>query len=243
MAEGCVLAVESSAPDGGGAALLRDNSQILYEALLHEGIRGGQGIAPAVQECLQESKKLALPLLGLAVDIGPGSYTGLRVGVIFTKAFAFGRNLPLCGIHSLDAIAWQERLCAKVMVVITEARKNELYVAVYDCTDTSASRRKEIQALSPEEIIPLIAELPAGAMVIGSGLKQLEQDKLIAAAPQVRLGEPLRAPSPRAIAELGLRSLMKNPQGEPVQELQPVYPRRKDVSMPILGEAVEKYDE
>lgn len=80
------------------------------------------------------------------VGMGPGPFTGLRTGIVFARAFAFARELPLKGICSLDAIAFSIKL--PEFIVATDARRKELYWAKYE----NGQRVGQPQVTSPNEI-------------------------------------------------------------------------------------------
>ena len=98
-----VLAIESAGRKG-GIALLTDG-EVTSELTLEEGLRHGRDLAPAVQSMLNDHDLRPSALDAVAVDIGPGSYTGLRVGLAFAKTFCRVLRLTLIGVPSLDALA------------------------------------------------------------------------------------------------------------------------------------------
>ena len=121
----------------------------------------------------------------LACGIGPGSFTGLRVGLASIKALAFARKLPIAGISSLRALAVAARRPAELLVPTLEARRGELYACALRGSDL----------VQPEKVLradELSGWLPAGAVVIGPGARSVGF-----AVPD----EP-RAPSAAAVAEL-----------------------------------------
>jgi len=121
----------------------------------------------------------------LAVGIGPGSFTGLRVGLASIKALAFARKLPLAGVSSLRALAMAARRPDDLLVPTLEARRGELYAC--------ALRGGEL--VRPETVLrgdELSAWLPSGAVVLGPGARAIG----------VVVPEEPRAPAAWAIAEL-----------------------------------------
>ncbi|MFH0910972.1 MAG: tRNA (adenosine(37)-N6)-threonylcarbamoyltransferase complex dimerization subunit type 1 TsaB [Planctomycetota bacterium] len=235
--EGFLLALESAGRLG-GAALLGADGALIHEAFLADGMRHGRGLLLAAERCLA-SRGLELQAVGaVTVDIGPGSYTGLRVGVMLAKALAWGRRIPLTGVFSLDALAWEARGRARHVVAALTARRGEICAAVYDASLEEVERRGPIRVLTPEELFRELSSLAPHATLVGDAATALGVERLeaLSLAPQA---EELLFPPPRAVGRLGWQALRSNPGGVPVHALQPVYPRREGVSMPVLGEPVE----
>lgn len=121
----------------------------------------------------------------LACGIGPGSFTGLRVGLASVKALAFARKLPIAGASSLRALALAARRPAELLVPTLEARRGELYA----CAVRGSELVRPETVLRAEEFR---AWLPAGAVVIGPGARAIG----------FAIPDEPRAPAAAAIAEL-----------------------------------------
>jgi tRNA threonylcarbamoyladenosine biosynthesis protein TsaB len=236
-----LLAVESSGRDGGGAALVTATGEALHVERLGPDIRGGAGLAPAAAACLEHAAAED-SLAGVAVDCGPGSYTGLRVGVIFAKAFAFARDLPVVGVGSLHAMARETE--GTTVAVVRNARRGELYTAVYAReADGGALRvRRAPRAEAPAAFLAALAALAGPVVCTGEADPQLGEEKLREACAGALRLVPRAAPSPAAIGALGATRLRAAPGGDALHALQPAYPRREGVTMPVLGEPVERDD-
>lgn len=120
-------------------------------------------------ERIREDVGVAWPeLAGLAVSLGPGSFTGLRIGLSLAKGLALAVNLPLLGVSTLDGLACQmvalpgSKICA-----LLDARKQEVYAALYECGENGLPRRTSSDLLlSPE----LLAKQLAGPIIlVGDG--------------------------------------------------------------------------
>jgi tRNA threonylcarbamoyladenosine biosynthesis protein TsaB len=163
---------------------------------------------------------------GLAISIGPGSFTGLRIGLGLTKGLAFAGGLPLATVPTLEALAAVagaepgQCVCAAL-----DARKREVYAALFDVdADGTPQRRSPDMALSPDA---LAAELPAGAVLVGDAA---------AAYPDV-LGPGLIVRSfathhPRGgtVARLGARRLAAG-EAVDVGAVEPVYVRPAEAEL------------
>ena len=85
-------------------AISKDGA-IEYQLEDHEGMRHAEVLAPFVEKCMQELNRRGETLDAVAVSIGPGSYTGLRIGLSLAKGLAFSSSLPLIGVSTLQILA------------------------------------------------------------------------------------------------------------------------------------------
>src|SRR5436190_9635685 len=109
-----ILAIETSGP-AGSTALLR-GAEVVAERRFDPAMRGGSVLFPGVILVLAASGGAPPDLV--AVGIGPGSYTGARIGVTFAKTYAFARGIPLLAVSSLEAIALRERPSGRSAVLM-----------------------------------------------------------------------------------------------------------------------------
>jgi tRNA threonylcarbamoyladenosine biosynthesis protein TsaB len=129
----------------------------------------------------------------LAVGIGPGGFTGLRLGVATARALAQGRGLPVVGVSSLEALA--EPVAAPTVAAVIDARRGEVFAAAWE----AGAPLVEPAALAPEA---LAASLPSGAVAVGDGAvrfrEQLERAGVVVPAD----GSPAHRLSALAVARL-----------------------------------------
>jgi len=171
-----VLALDSSSP-------------LLSCALWEDGRAVAESLHPERAGDVLPEALLALAPLdsvdALAAGVGPGSFTGLRVGLAAVKALAYARKLPVLGASSLRALALSARRPGELLVPTLEARRGELYACAV----------RDGELIRPETVLraqDLAAWLPAGAVVLGPGAR---------ANGLPSLDEP-RAPAAWAVAEL-----------------------------------------
>jgi len=103
---------------------------------------------------------------GLAVTIGPGSFTGLRIGVSTVKGLAHALNKPVVGVSSLDAIAWQCADRSHLICALLDARKGEVYSATYRFENDTLTQKSLENATAPEAAVEGLKE---PCVFIGSG--------------------------------------------------------------------------
>jgi tRNA threonylcarbamoyl adenosine modification protein YeaZ len=141
-----VLAIDTSV--GVSVAILRSNGELTQSKAVDHGMQG-ELTADLISQVVAESGLEISEITDVVVGVGPGPFTGLRVGLVTAAVFAHARNIPIHGICSLDAIAFDY---AKPCVVVTDARRKELYWARYE-----DKRIGEPQVSKPED---LIAQFP-----------------------------------------------------------------------------------
>jgi len=100
-----------------------------------------QEIIPVIKSLLKNNRSSLKDLDGIAVGIGPGSFTGLRIGLAVAKGFAFGLNKPLIGISSLDVLANNAVNYAQKICCLQDAKRDKVYAAVYQNSKGKLKRK------------------------------------------------------------------------------------------------------
>lgn len=155
-----VLAVDTSTPavtsgvvrfEGGVAHTLA--ARVVVDARLHAEV-----LTPNILECLAEANLTPVDLDAVVVGVGPGPFTGLRVGMATGAAFGDALGVPVHGVCSLDAIAVQVDTVAELLVV-TDARRREVYSARY---------RAGVRVSGPDVGAPALVDPGDATMIAGS---------------------------------------------------------------------------
>ena len=146
-----VLAIDTSV--GVSVAILRSNGELTQSQAVDHGMQG-ELTAELISQVVTESGLEITEITDVVVGVGPGPFTGLRVGLVTAAVFAHARGIPIQGICSLDAIAFDY---GKPCVVVTDARRKELYWARYE-----DKRIGEPQVSKPED---LLAQFPDSEFV------------------------------------------------------------------------------
>lgn len=193
-----LLAVESATLSGGAAIL--DGDRLLGEITLNIALTHSERLLSAVDRLLADCGLAPGELEGLAVSVGPGSFTGLRVGLATVKGLALALGLPVAPVPTLDALAARLPFAEAAVCPILDARKGEVYLALYRWRGDAMSREGDYLALPPELAV---AELPAPVILLGDGidacrpwLGRLGDEARIAPAAQ-------RLPAASTVAQLG----------------------------------------
>jgi tRNA threonylcarbamoyladenosine biosynthesis protein TsaB len=114
---------------------LHDGTDVVAELASGETLRHGEQLAPLIERAMRESGIVRQDLTALAVGVGPGPFTGLRVGLVTARTLGFVLDLPVYGVCTLDVLAVEAVDTGSVIgdfVVATDARRKEVYLASYD---------------------------------------------------------------------------------------------------------------
>lgn len=118
-------------------AVTKDGA-VEYQLEDHEGMMHAERLAPFVEKCMDEIARKEMKLDAVAVSIGPGSYTGLRIGLSLAKGLAFSLGIPLIGVSTLEILAVKvmfrnfEFTGEELLVPMIDARRMEVFTGIYD---------------------------------------------------------------------------------------------------------------
>ena len=107
----------------------------------------------------------------VAVANGPGSFTGVRIGVSAAKGFAFGLDIPVCGVSTLEAMAWQMSFTEGIICPVMDARRDQVYTALFEWRDGILVRLCDDRAISIEELALEIKGSEFGYLLVGDGVE------------------------------------------------------------------------
>jgi len=114
---------------------LHDGDDVVVELTSERPMKHGEQLAPLIAEALERAGIVRQDLTAIAVGVGPGPFTGLRVGLVTARTLAFVLEIPVYGVCSLDVLAVEAVDSGAVLgefVVATDARRKEVYLARYD---------------------------------------------------------------------------------------------------------------
>lgn len=196
------LAIDTSTLTLSLALYRREGGAVSIVDVLEEGppTKVSELLPKAVFDLLARNQVSLPELQGIAIGIGPGSFTGLRIGLSTVKALAYAANLPVGSVSSLAALALEGEEDVPLLVCEV-ARQGELYVGRYRRSGTSVHADAPEDALTPVQLAEVLAEDPR-AVAIGPGVAAQRAALEAAGVPPGRLREVPHHPSARAIAQL-----------------------------------------
>src|SRR3954470_23228508 len=131
--------------------------------------RHAETLAPAIAWCMEQCGAQPAQVSAVAVGIGPGMFTGLRVGVTTAKIFAQARRIPVIPIPSLDLLAYPLRYAHGLVVATIDARRQELYWAIYRPVPGGVQRVSEYELGSPADLVAELQARGEETLVCGDG--------------------------------------------------------------------------
>ena len=194
------LALETSGPLGSVAVV--ESGHLLRERTLELGRQHGQALLPAIRDVLADCGKKARECGLVAVSAGPGSFTGVRVGVVCAKTLAYAARCQLAAVDALHAVACNSPADVQHVKVIASAQRGDLFAATY-FRDASGVwvPQTAVEVVSAES---WIAGLQREETVSGPGVEKIAA--VIANRCQV-LDPEFRIPRAFWIAHLGIRAI------------------------------------
>lgn len=192
----------------------------LRAALPDPALRHGRNLIPAIHDLLSDSGLRVRDLQAIGVGVGPGSYTGLRIGITAAKTFAYALSIPLLAIDSLEAIARSAPGAPASVCVVADAQRDDLYVADFRRLPSGALER-----IGPTRLLEFHAwreQLAPTTLVVGPGLARVPDG--IRASLQLAT-PPVEYPAGLALLTLAHEALNAGRLADP-PSLEPLYLRR-----------------
>lgn len=210
-----LLAFDTASPTV--TVALHDGTDVAAEATATSSMRHGEQLAPLIAQVLADAGATPADLTGIAVGVGPGPFTGLRVGLVTARTMAHVLDVPVHGVCSLDPLALEAIETGAVdgdFLVATDARRKEVYLASYDA---GAVRQDD-------PVVDRPATLTSDRPVVGEGAALYPDAFPVARGPQ----RPSAAWLARGVVAGRFTVL----------EPEPLYLRRPDAEIPRAPKAV-----
>jgi tRNA threonylcarbamoyladenosine biosynthesis protein TsaB len=218
-----ILGIETSSPQVSCA--LGGDDGLLAAVRVDRGQRHAELLAPLIEQLCDAAQVTLAEVDAVAVGVGPGLFTGLRVGLATARAMASALGVPMIGVSSLDVVAHPARFADRTVVAVTDARRGELFWAFYRPGLDRSVRLTEPRVGSPAELAAEIAGRPGPCLLVGDGVARHRADLEVAGAD--RAGAFSARPSAADLVQLALAAAAA---GElvPPSAIRPVYLRLPD---------------
>ncbi len=162
-----ILAFETSAKAGSVALL--DGEILLAESYQNTGLTHSQTVMPMAETVLKSCGVTPKDVQAVAVAAGPGSFTGVRIGVAAAKGFAWGGEIPCYGVSTLEAMALQLGVHNGYVLPVMDARRAQVYNALFRAKDGILERICPDRAISLEDLGEEIKNLSEPVFLVGDG--------------------------------------------------------------------------
>lgn len=219
------LAIDSST-NSGGVALGR-NSEVIGLLMLKNPMRYSSGLLGYIQFLLDAFDLRPKQVDCLVTTLGPGSFTGLRIGMATVKGFAQGGEVPVVGVSTLEALAWEHRDKHRRIAPMVDARRQQIYGGVYEVSQELPCLATPEEVMRPEEWIRTLPQerllfVGDGAQMYGNSVRALRPEDSLLRTDNCLL---------RALCDLGYRHYVRGEAGT-ASTLRANYVRPSDAELP-----------
>jgi tRNA threonylcarbamoyladenosine biosynthesis protein TsaB len=193
------------------------------------GRRHAEALTPAIEFVCAQARIDLKEISIIAVDIGPGLFTGLRVGIAAGKAMAQALRVPMIGLPSLDLLAFSVRYSQRLIVPVMDARRDEVFTASYRHVPGGVQRIDDYRLCRPHELAADLMAQPEESLLVGDGA--IRYADLLGDLASVEIGTVGTAyPSAAALVELAHPRAVREEFVQP-WDLSPLYLRKSDAEI------------
>ncbi|RJQ49506.1 MAG: tRNA (adenosine(37)-N6)-threonylcarbamoyltransferase complex dimerization subunit type 1 TsaB [Nitrospiraceae bacterium] len=226
-----ILAIET-ATLAGSIAILDDTTGLVGEVRVDVRIAHAERLMPSLEWLLKTSGVSINDIDVFALSIGPGSFTGLRIGLSTVKGLSYATDKPIVPVPTLDAFARTMPFCSRLICPMLDARKNEVYAALYRWDGNTCDKILPETVISPAELLHLVHEPVVftgdGARMYREVISEGLQENAFFAPPSKM------SPSASAVAEIAVEQMKQGKIADPVS-LTPLYIRRSEAEIRWKG--------
>jgi len=167
-----ILALDTSCMMGSVAII--DGENLVAEQVLNVNVTHSERLIPSIQSVLDVSGLKLNEIDSFAVAIGPGSFTGLRIGLAVVKGFAFSLEKTVVGVSSLKALAYNMYGSDVPIISLLDARRGEYYIGINRFKDGVLETILDDDVLPPDLVVKEIQKLETKAIVVGDGVVRMK---------------------------------------------------------------------
>lgn len=221
-----ILGIESATAQVGCA--IAGHEGVLASAQSARPRQHAESLAPAIDFACRAAGVGLGEISAVAVDVGPGLFTGLRVGIAAAKAIAFARRLPMIGVSSLDLLAFAARFSPRRIAAVIDARRGEVFYAFYRHVPGGVQRLTEPTLGSPDELLAELMATREEQLLVGDGAVRYADR--FSEVTRLELEPAISHPSAVSLVQLAHARALRE-EFVSSWELQPVYLRKPDAQI------------
>ena len=162
-----ILALETSAK--AVSAAVSEDGRILASGYQDTGLTHSRTLMPIVEHILKNTGLTVADMDAIAVAAGPGSFTGIRIGVAAAKGLAFAADKPAVGVSTLAAMARNVAFCDGLVICAMDARRQQVYNALFEAKNGQLTRLTPDRAISLEDLAAELKASPLPKYIVGDG--------------------------------------------------------------------------
>jgi tRNA threonylcarbamoyladenosine biosynthesis protein TsaB len=222
-----VVGIDTSTPQTSVA--IGDETRILGRIQV-SGRARQESVTPALDELLRWTGVDLQRVGGFAVGIGPGLFTGLRVGVQTAKTLAQATKAPIVGLTSLDVLAYSVRYTNRAIVAVIDGRRGEVFSAIYRPVPAGVMRESEYMVHRPEHLVAELQIVSGDVLAVGDGAI-LYREVLEEVGARLEFASPALAnPDAASLVELAVPRFLREDHDR-LYDVVPLYLRRSDAEI------------
>ena len=222
-----VLAIET-ATLAGSIAIADDADGLIGEVKVNVRIAHAERLMPSIEWLLKASGISIKEIDAFGVSVGPGSFTGLRIGLSTAKGFSFATSKPIVPVQTIDAFARTMPFCSHMICPMLDARKNEVYAGLYRWEDNRCKEILPQTAIDPADLLKKINEpvvfMGEGSKIYKNLITEVLKTNAIFAPPSKM------SPSASTVAEIAIEKIKQGVTTDPVS-LTPLYIRKSEAEI------------
>ena len=204
-----------------------------HEILARASVVGAarqESVTPLLQDLLRRSDLTLAQVGGIAVGVGPGLFTGLRVGVETAKTLAQVAGVPIVGIAGLDALAYAVRFTPRRIAAVIDARRGEVFSATYRPVPGGVVREGGYDVHTPDRLVADLMALPGEVLAVGNGA-MLYRHELDDIGSRIEFASSIDAhPDAAALVELAVPRFLRE-EHDRLFDVVPMYLRKSDAEI------------
>ena len=205
-------------------------ARLSAELTMQARLTHSETLLPHMEQVLKMANVKKEDLDGIAVSIGPGSFTGLRIGLAAAKAVCYALKLPLIGVPTLEAMAWHYPVSGVRIVTLLDAQKGNAYRQSFRFHEGRMEAQEEITVSGLPEVISYCGEMKEPVVLLGDVVPKKIAGKLELPANVSLAPAHLVMPRAACVAMVGLKKLAAGEVGN-VMDMEPVYIRRSEAEV------------
>lgn len=193
-----------------GVSLIDENT-VVGEVITNLTKNHSVRLMPAVEQLLQECNVKPKELNKIVVAAGPGSYTGVRIGVTVAKTLAWALNIPIVGVSSLEILAANGANFSGYICPLFDGRRQQIYTGLYTCEDQTLTSVKEDRIILIADWLHMLKEMGQPVLFIGNDVEQ-HKETIVEVLGEQAVFTPFTKnnPRPSELAFLGLQKEEQN---------------------------------
>jgi tRNA threonylcarbamoyladenosine biosynthesis protein TsaB len=220
-----LLAIETATP-GSSVAVVEDRRTLAAASRIDRMGHAGF-LVPAIDFCFDQVGWSPVDLDAVVVDIGPGLYTGIRVGLATAQGLAAAFGIPVIPALSVDALALEAKTGHRMIWAVIDARRGEFAVARYHPVPGGVVRDSPIELMDPDRLRAALESTAEDSLLVGDAAELGEA--FFRGMHHVKTGRP-RYPYAVALAEIGAGKYERD-EFPPPDDIRPMYLREPDVTI------------